>query len=71
MAQNLLEHLRDSQMFQTGEGASGGNDADITEEFSLGKPDLPRIYEDSSLSSFIERDSLLLFQVKFLVHYGR
>ena len=71
MAQNLLEQLRNSQMSQTSEGASGGNEDNndcITEEFSLGKPDLPRIYEDSSLSSFIERDSLLLFQVRFLIH---
>ena len=35
----------------------------ISEEFSIGKPDLPRIYEDSSLPSFIEKESLLLFKV--------
>ena len=65
MAQCLREQLRESMMVQAGEGASGGNEDDnnITEEFSLGKPELPRIYEDSTLASFIEKDSLLLFKV--------
>ena len=68
MAQQLMEHLRDSQT--AGEGALGGEEDgtnNINEEFSLGKPDLPRICEDSSLSSFVDRDSLLLFRVRYLV----
>ena len=46
-------------MVQAGEGALGGKEDDnynITEEFSPGKPELPRIYEDSTLASFIEKD---------------
>ena len=51
-------------MFQVGEGESGEMDNDnIAEEFQLGKPELPRIYDDSTLASFIEKDSILLFRV--------
>ena len=64
MAQSLCEQLRESPMFQVGEGESGEKDNDnIAEEFSLGKSNLPRIYDDSTLATFIEKDSLLRFQV--------
>ena len=70
MAQYLCEQLRKSTKVQAGEGALDAKEDNnnITEEFCLGKPDLPRIYEDSNLASFIEKDSLLLFKVslKFL-----
>ena len=46
-------------MFQVGEGESGEMDNDnIAEEFPLVKFNLPRIYDDSTLASFIEKDSL-------------
>ena len=64
MAQSLCEQLGENPMFQVGEGESGEKDNDnIAEDFSLAKPDLPRIYDDSTLASFIEKDSLLLFKV--------
>ena len=50
MAQSLCEQLRESLMFQVEEGEKKDNNNNIAEKFSLGKPDLPRIYHDSTLA---------------------
>ena len=65
MAQCLHEQLRESTRFQAGKGALGGKEDEnnITKEFLLGKPKLPRVYEDFTSGSFIEKDSLLMFEV--------
>ena len=61
--QCIREQLRKSSRFQAGAGAMGGKEDEnnITKEFLLGKPKLPRVYEDFTSGSFIEKDSLLLF----------
>ena len=48
MVQSLREQLRESPMFQVEEGEEDYNN-NIAKEFLLGKPNLPRIYDDSTL----------------------
>ena len=79
MARRLLDHMKEDKNEEVTEVVE--EEGEEEEAIASGKPDLPRIYDDSTLPDFIGDESVLLFKVinsdfvfshilrDFIVHY--